>query len=185
MTKHKRTKRRNQRGGAWYNPMSWFSGTGTEDPYAPKKSIFDTITGATTNAVNSANTLVGDAANSVTQGASNISDSISSTLNTNVDVTGTQQPTYAQPTYAQPTDAQPTDVQPTGTQSVPMPMGGKKRRRSRTMKGGKGGLGLTYYASPVSGIKVAQPTTWINYSTKGGSKRRRTNKRKTRRHKKY
>jgi hypothetical protein len=64
-------------------------------------------------------------------------------------------------------------------------MGGKKRRRSRTMKGGKGGLGLTYYASPVSGIKVAQPTTWINYSTKGGSRRRRTNKRKTRRHKKY
>ena len=167
MTKHKRTKRRNQRGGAWYNPMSWFSGTGTEDPYAPKKSIFDTITGATTNAVNSANTLVGDAANSVTQGASNISDSISSTLNTNVDVTGTQQPTDAQP------------------QPVPMPMGGKKRRRSRTMKGGKGGLGLTYYASPVSGIKVAQPTTWINYSTKGGSRRRRTNKRKTRRHKKY
>ena len=172
MTKHKRTKRRNQRGGAWYNPMSWFSGTGTEVPYAPKKSIFDTITGATTNAVNSANTLVGDAANSVTQGASNISDSISSTLNTNVDVTGTQQPT----------DAQSTDVQP---QPVPMPMGGKKRRRSRTMKGGKGGLGLTYYASPVSGIKVAQPTTWLNYSTKGGSRRRRTNKRKTRRNKKY
>lgn len=177
MTKHKRTKRRNQRGGAWYNPMSWFSGTGTEYPYAPKKSIFDTITGATTNAVNSANTLVGDAANSVTQGASNISDSISSTLNTNVDVTGTQQPTDAQPTDVQPIDTQP--------QPVPIPMGGKKRRRSRTMKGGKGGLGLTYYASPVSGIKVAQPTTWLNYSTKGGSRRRRTNKRKTRRHKKY
>jgi hypothetical protein len=177
MTKHKRTKRRNQRGGAWYNPMSWFSGTGTEDPDAPKKSIVDTITGATTNAVNSANTLVGDAANSVTQGASNISDSISSTLNTNVDVTGTQQPTGTQSTGTQSTDVQ--------SQPVPVPMGGKKRRRSRTMKGGKGGLGLTYYASPVSGIKVAQPTTWLNYSTKGGSRRRRTNKRKTHRHKKY
>jgi hypothetical protein len=160
MTKHKRTKRRNQRGGAWYNPMSWFSGTGTEDPDAPKKSIVDTITGATTNAVNS-----------------NISDSISSTLNTNVDVTGTQQPTGTQSTGTQSTDVQ--------SQPVPVPMGGKKRRRSRTMKGGKGGLGLTYYASPVSGIKVAQPTTWLNYSTKGGSRRRRTNKRKTHRHKKY
>lgn len=176
MTKHKRTKRK-QRGGAWYNPMSWFSGTETQDPYAPKKSIFDTITGATTNAVNSANTLVGDAANSVTQGASNISDTISSTLNTNVDLTGTQ-PTNEPP--VEPAQVSQTDTSPTAAVSI----GGKKRRRSRTLKGGKGGLGLTYYASPVSGLKVAQPTTWLHYPTQGGSRRRRTNKRKTRRHKK-
>ena len=48
------------------------------------------------------------------------------------------------------------------------------------MKGGKDGLGLTYYASQVSGIKVAQPTSWQyyangtnQYSVKGGSKKRR------------
>jgi hypothetical protein len=76
--------------------------------------------------------------------------------------------------------------------------GGKRKRRSRTMKGGKGGLGLTYYATPVSGIKVAEPTTLLyyadgtnQYSVKGGSKRRKTGKRKqkkhnrTRRNKKY
>ena len=68
--------------------------------------------------------------------------------------------------------------------------GGKRRRHSRTMKGGKGGLGLTYYASPVSGLKVAEPTTWQyyangtnQYSVKGGSRKRRGKKsRKTRRH---
>jgi hypothetical protein len=73
---------------------------------------------------------------------------------------------------------------------------GSKRRR-KTIKGGKGGLGLTYYATPVSGIRVAEPTTWqfyengVNqYSIKGGSKKRRShrrkqNKKKTRRYKKY
>jgi hypothetical protein len=52
-------------------------------------------------------------------------------------------------------------------------MGGRRSRR-RKMRGGKGDLGLTYYATPVSGIKVVEPT-------KGGSRRRR----RTRRHKKY
>jgi len=42
------------------------------------------------------------------------------------------------------------------------------------MKGGKG-LGLTYYATPVSGLKVAEPTTFLKYGGKGN---------KTRRHKK-
>jgi hypothetical protein len=51
-------------------------------------------------------------------------------------------------------------------------MGGRRSRR-RKMRGGKGDLGLTYYATPVSGIKVVEPT-------KGGSRRRRH----TRRHKK-
>jgi hypothetical protein len=56
------------------------------------------------------------------------------------------------------------------------------------MKGGKGGLGLTYYATPVSGLNVAKPTYWIpNQSIKGGSRRKRKSKksrksRKTRRH---
>jgi hypothetical protein len=46
------------------------------------------------------------------------------------------------------------------------------------MKGGKDGLGLTYYASPVSGLKVAEPTYWVNSNTnqsiKGGSKSKRS-----------
>lgn len=65
--------------------------------------------------------------------------------------------------------------------------GGKyKRRRNKTIKtkrGGKGGLGLTYYASPISGLKVAEPTTWQyyangtnQYSVKGGSKKHKNKK---------
>ena len=63
-------------------------------------------------------------------------------------------------------------------------MGGRRRRRRKTMKGGKGGLGLTYYASPVSGLKVAEPTYWINQNTNtnltGGSRRRKRRTRKSR-----
>lgn len=77
---------------------------------------------------------------------------------------------------AQPV-AQP--IQPVGYQEQQYninPTGGRRSRR-RKMRGGKGDLGLMYYATPVSGIKVVEPTYWI----KGGSRKRRH----TRRHKKY
>lgn len=76
--------------------------------------------------------------------------------------------------------------------------GGRHKKYSKTMKGGKGDLGLTYYATPVSGIKVVEPNNWLLYnngtnqcSIKGGSRKRRAHKRKsrknrrTRRHKKH
>jgi hypothetical protein len=60
------------------------------------------------------------------------------------------------------------------------------------MKGGKGGLGLTYYASPVSDLKVAQPTYWEVYGDghimKAGTKRRKNgykNNRRSRRNKRH
>jgi len=77
---------------------------------------------------------------------------------------------------AQPV-AQP--IQPVGYQEQQYninPTGGRRSRR-RKMRGGKGDLGLMYYATPVSGIQVVEPTYWI----KGGSRKRRH----TRRHKKY
>lgn len=64
-------------------------------------------------------------------------------------------------------------------------VGGKRRR----MRGGKGGLGLTYYATPVSGIKVVEPNEWLLYNNgvnqKGGSRKRRSRKHKckSRKHK--
>lgn len=45
---------------------------------------------------------------------------------------------------------------------------GGKRRYTKKHRGGNK-LGLTYYATPVSGIKMAEPTYWI----KGGKRRRR------------
>ena len=67
--------------------------------------------------------------------------------------------------------------------SFGFPQGGKSGKqtmnKNKTMKGGKGGLGLTYYATPVSGLNVADPTSWQyyangtnQYTLKGGSKRR-------------
>lgn len=58
------------------------------------------------------------------------------------------------------------------------PYGG--RRRSNRMRGGIGtsrGLGLTYYATPVDGIQVAQPTYMEYY--KGGRRHKSRKCRKT------
>jgi len=73
------------------------------------------------------------------------------------------------------------------TEPVVAKVGGKKNRhvknktkpntkaKSRKMRGGKP-LGLTYYATPVHGVKVAEPTYWEVYGNghimkAGGSKR--------------
>ena len=65
------------------------------------------------------------------------------------------------------------------TQTDTSVVGGRKRRR---MRGGKGGLGLTYYATPVSGLKVVEPNEWLLYNNmanlKGGSRKRRCKTRK-------
>lgn len=69
-------------------------------------------------------------------------------------------------------------VYPTKNSTVePMPMTnsvGGKRRSIRRYKGGYRGLGLTYYATPVDGIKVAEPT-YMEYYT-GGKRGKKTRK---------
>jgi hypothetical protein len=99
-------------------------------------------------------------------------------------------------TYNAPTSpTSPTTYPTTPTtypteQSTNMSSVGGKRRR---MRGGKGGLGLTYYATPVSGIKVVEPNEWLLYNNgvnqQGGSRKRRcktrrckTRRRKSRKH---
>jgi hypothetical protein len=65
-------------------------------------------------------------------------------------------------------------VTPT-TNSTVGPIGGRKKRRSMRMKkGGYRGLGLTYYATPVDGIRVAEPT-YMEYYT-GGKRSKKTRK---------
>ena len=77
--------------------------------------------------------------------------------------------TYTPSTYTPQTD----------TSNYTPAVGGRKRRR---MRGGKGGLGLTYYATPVSGLKVVEPNEWLLYNNmanlKGGSRKRRCKTRK-------
>ena len=102
--------------------------------------------------------------------------------------------TSNEPPYTEVSTGVPTEVS-TGY------IGGRRKRRGRTMKGGrimkggKGGLGLTYYATPVSGLNVAKPTYWIGPNTnqyiKGGSKKRHRKgcksrkSRKSRKHRKH
>ena len=202
MTKHRKT-RRSQKGGDWLSPSTWF---GSSDPYAPKKSIWDSMTGATSSATssvtqgasnlaNQAEGLLGSAASGITSGVGNAWESTKSMMSTDVDLTGSTAPMNSS-SYTAPMSTAPMSTAPMSNNnsmnSYQNPeqdqqmssYGGKRRRRTMTkskiMKGGKDGLGLTYYASPVSGIKVAQPTSWQyyangtnQYSVKGGSKKRR------------
>ena len=112
--------------------------------------------------------------------------SFGSNVGSNLGLTSSPSPppstSYYQPEAPQP--EVPQQQQP----PVNAAYGGK--RRTRKMKGGKGGLGLTYYASPVSGLKVAEPTYWEVYGNghimKAGSKSRKNhskNKKHSRRHK--
>ena len=171
MTKHRTSRRRrSQKGGLF----GFFE---SPDPNAPPKQGWgEWFSGATSNA-SGALTNVTD---SVTQGASNLGSSIGSTLNSNVDLTGST-PVEA-PIVVEPVVVEPVALEPPIQSSVYNPLGGRRRRK---MKGGKGGLGLTYYATPVSGLNVAKPTYWIsNQSIKGGSRRRQRKSKKSRKSRK-
>jgi hypothetical protein len=63
--------------------------------------------------------------------------------------------------------------------------GGKRHKTMKRIKGGKGGLGLVYYASPVSGLRVAEPTYMIPYNNvkMGGKRRSSGHKRRSKKNK--
>lgn len=196
MTKHRRPKRtktrRSQKGGFW--------GFGeSQDPNAP--SFWGKLTNWGTSAVdkskelgNSINTGLGDmgtqASNVMSSTMSNVGEGLSSLnpLSSNQVADANIPPAPVTDTNIPPDTTSVPTTQSVSTQGS---FGGRRRRYRRTMKGGKGGLGLTYYATPVSGLRVAEPTTWQyyangtnQYSVKGGSRKRRGRKsRKFRRHK--
>ena len=152
MTRHRKTKRRIYRGGDWFSPSSWFSGSSDK-----AKSV-----------VNSAESSLGNISNSV----SNSFSSLSSYNPFSSSSTSYSAPAPAPaPAYSPPASS---------TTYMPQSVGGRHRRghrgrsRKSKLRGDKGGLGLTYYATPVSGLKVAEPTYWI----KGGTKRRRHTRRR-------
>ena len=173
MAKHRNSKtrkiqrtRRRQRGGEWYNPVSWFS---KQDINAQNRTWGQWLSNTTA----SSETALTDLSNNMSTGATKMMNSANQLLSSDVNLTGSQQQQQSYPTPYQ--NPQQTAI------------GGKKR--IRRMKGGKGGLGLTYYASPVSGLKVVDPDSWqyygnaVNqYSVKGGSRRSKIKKnRRTRR----
>ena len=165
MTKHRkhRTKRKSQRGGGVFDYFGVGSSTetGVEQP-----SMMSNFSDKLSGAVSSTEGYLKGAKDKSNSWFSGISNPFSSSS-----------PSTSTSTYSPP-------AEPTMEYNPEQPaVGGKRRRKSRKsrksrkMRGGKGDLGLTYYATDVSndGLKVVEPTYWI----KGGSKRR-----KTRRHKK-
>ena len=195
MTKHRRTRRRGQKGGFlgfWESSESsfqqpqqssdqgWFSWIGTKT-----KESADKINTGIGSAVTSASDTAKSGFSSMTEGITSLNP-FGSSDTSNVNTVASNGNTGVNNVYTGENNVNP--VPSTGTVSA---MGGRRRKRCRSMKGGKGGLGLTYYAAPVDGLKVAEPTSWqfyangVNqYSVKGGSRKRRArNSRRTRRHK--
>lgn len=155
--KHRRTKRKGQRGGFF----GFGSSESSESSGEPGmfSNTMSSVTGATTNLLSGSEGYlqgVKDKSSSWFSGLSNPFSSSSSSSS-----------------YSSPPPA------PNVSSSSGEIIGGRHRRRrkSRKMRGGKNDLGLTYYASPVSDAKVAEPTYWI----KGGSRKSR----RSRRHKRH
>ena len=163
--KHRRTRRKSQRGGDWYNPTSWF-GSSESTELAPamnssEPGLMANLSTSVSGAASGAEGFLGSTFEKAKGAASGSSSWVSGLFSSGEAQEPIQAPVQAVETvYTQ--------------QEI---TGGRRRRKSRKMRGGKGDLGLVYYATPVSGIKVAEPTYWI----KGGSKRRRKT-RKVRRH---
>lgn len=194
MGKHKQSRKRNQKGGAWYNPLSWNQPT---DPNVPRKSWGQWFSGTSNNVIQSADNAVGSAANFITTGTQNTfnraTNLFSSTPPSTTPIPTPVQPTQLNDNQSFSTESQSTNSTPPVSDYSNSSMGGKRRRGSRTrrMKGGYKD-NLAYYAAPVQGLKVAAPTYWISAKTNpplsGGSKRRvkkrLTRRRKTHRNKK-
>jgi hypothetical protein len=184
MTKHRRTRRRSQKGGLSLSDLNPFGSSETAQPSAsPTQSWGEYFSSWGTkgkDAANSVNTTIGNVA---TSGANAFSDATSSMMSTvSAPFSSSDNATSPSDNTTSPSgQSSETEVNSYGQE------GGRRRKRSI-----KGGSNLAYYAAPVSGLKVAEPTSWLfyangtnQYSVKGGSKRRKGRKvRRTRRHKK-
>jgi hypothetical protein len=167
MTKHRRTRRttrRSQKGGL-------FGFGEPADPNAP--GFFSKLMGYGSTAVKKTQ----EGINSLESGLGNLGTKVGEGFNS-INPFGSENIS----------PATSTSTVPPATYST---QGGRGRKRAISMRGGKGGLGFTYYAAPVSGLKVAEPTSWQyyangtnQYSVKGGSRKRRGRKScRTRRYK--
>ena len=172
MTKHrkhktnKRSQRRRQRGGGFFDLF-----TGAKTDYSAQASAYATeATTGLTSWFNSAKKTVTE--------ATGATDTYTAPVTTD---TYTAPPTTSQYNPVETEGPPPTQLREGQIR------GGRKHKKS--LKGGKGGLGLAYYATPVSGLKVVEPNEWLFYNNmanlKGGSRKRKrkTRRRKTRRRK--
>jgi len=143
----KRRTRKILRGGAWYNPMDWFS----SDPTAPKRSWSDWWNSTTSSA-----------------------ESTLSAANPFSSTTSSYTPPNPMPAPAPAPMPEPT-YESMSVEEEPQqlgPVGGRRRRRHSRKHSKKGGS-LASTAETVSNTKTAVPTYWI----KGGRRTRRRSRR--------
>lgn len=153
-------KSRKVRGGAWYNPLSWFKEEEQPSYFSPtveEKPLLQSVGEGAQDLMQKADQKIVEASNAISSGVSSATQNVQDVLNTDVPLVSSD---ASVPEYTQP--------------AVPASAFGGRRRRQQ--KAGKGGLGLAYYATPVDGMKVAEPTYWEEY--KGGARRTRGRGRK-------
>jgi hypothetical protein len=160
MPKRNLTKRRYLRGGAWYNPNSWFSNDSSNVSIGPKRTWGQWWTNTTSNAESS----LSGAVSSINPFANKEQP---------VTITPTPLPLQQQPLQQQqqPMPEEPQKLGPvggykrtgykrTGYKRIIL---NKKTRKNKNMKKG-GSTSIAYYAAPYSNPNDAKPTYWI----KGG-----------------
>jgi hypothetical protein len=151
-------KSRKVRGGSWYNPLSWFK---EEEPSyfsttVEEKPLLQSVGEGAQDLMQKADQKILEASNAISSGVSSATQNVQEVLNSDIPLGTSSVPDYSQPT-------------------APVTAFGGRRRRRTQQKAGKGGLGLAYYATPVDGMKVAEPTYWEEY--KGGARRSRSRRR--------
>ena len=149
--KNKKTNKRRQRGG-WFD--SWpFTSSNDDQGYGAQASALGSQASQKVSAMGA----------EVSEKAGKAKSYFESFFKSSPAPSYTPTPTYT------PASATPT--------TRPDTTGGRKRRK---MQGGKGGLGLTYYATPVLKSEVVGPNEWLSYKInyKGGSRKRRCKTRK-------
>ena len=150
--KNKKTNKRRQRGGGWFD--SWpFTSSNDDQGYGAQASALGSQASQKVSAMGA----------EVSEKAGKAKSYFESFFKSSPAPSYTPTPTYT------PASATPT--------TRPDTTGGRKRRK---MQGGKGGLGLTYYATPVLKSDVVGPNEWLSYKInyKGGSRKRRCKTRK-------
>ena len=141
-------KRTGQRGGFWpFTSSETVPSTSTSSSWSDWFSgVSNKAKETTTGLIDGTENALSNASNSISTGFNSALDSTKSILSTDVSLNSVSSSAASQSQVA-----------------------GKRRRKTtkrhrkskrKSMRGGKG-LGLMYYATPVSGIKMAQPTTWI------------------------
>lgn len=189
MTRHKKS-RRSQRGAGWFGPDDPY----TQSQYTQKKSWMSSLndwwsgpsTGTYTGSYTSPSTGMFDTAtntvNGIANGTTQVFNKMTNPSSYSYSNPNSNNPTFNNPTFNNPTPNNPVNY---NNNNLVQSYGGKGKGKGKSktlkmkkgqLKGGMKGLGLTYYATPVSGLKVAEPTTFLKY---GGKKN------KSRRHKKH